>query len=284
VNRIGCVGFKWSEVREGGRMTEKATNTRLMLSEPVFGESPRQHWEWLTKMLDAVGNPGTSVDFVNLKHGYKVMRTYTRTYNSLGIVQRAYEAEKKGYDGFIIGCASDLGLKEARSMVSIPVIGSTEATTLLACTLGNKFSVITTDPTACGRTENLVKSYGLADRLASVRCPPGLTSHKNFAMMAEGREQQKRIVDMLTAAMVKAINEDGAEVVYVSCLPTSGMLAMHHVYEVEGAPVVNMFTAALKQAESMVALKRAYGTVVCKRSIFLGPHTGWEQEIPIPID
>jgi len=113
-------------------------------------------------------------------------------------VQRAYEAEKKGYDGFIIGCASDLGLKEARSMVNIPVVGSTEATALLACSLGNKFSVITTDPTACGRAENLIRSYGLADRLASVRCPDGLTSHKNFAMMAEGPEQQKKVVDLLT--------------------------------------------------------------------------------------
>ena len=94
------------------------------------------------KILDAVGNAGTTVDFVNLRHGYKIMRTYTRTYNSIGVAQRAYEAEKKGYDGFIIGCASDLGMKEARSIVSIPVIGSTEATALLACSLGNKFSVI----------------------------------------------------------------------------------------------------------------------------------------------
>ena len=265
-------------------MTEKAVNSKLMISEPVYGEGPRQHWDWLMKILDAVGNPGTTVDCVNLRHGYKIMRTYTRTYNSIGVAQRAYEAEKKGYDGFIIGCASDLGLKEARSMVNIPVIGSTEATALLACTLGNKFSVITTDPTACARTENLIRSYGLADRLASVRYPPGLTSHKNFAMMAEGPQQQQKIVDMLTAAMMKAINEDGAEALYVSCVPTSAMLTMHRVYEVDSVPVVNMFTAALKLAESVVALKRAYGTVVCKKSIYLGPHTGWEQEIPIQID
>ena len=155
-------------------MEGKAVKAKLMVSEPVFGEAPRQHWDWLLKILDAVGSPGTTVDFVNLKHGYKIMRTYTRTYNSIGVVQRAYEAEKKGYDGFIIGCASDLGMREARSMVSIPVIGSTEATALLACSLGNKFSVITTDPTACARTENLVKSYGLGERLASIKSPSGI--------------------------------------------------------------------------------------------------------------
>jgi allantoin racemase len=265
-------------------MPEQAPNTKLMLSEPVFGEGPRQHWDWLQKILGAVGNPGTVVDFVNLRHGYKIMRTYTRTYNSIAVAQRAYEAEKKGYDGFIIGCASDLGLKEARSIVGIPVVGSTEATALLACTLGNKFSVITTDPTACARTENLIRSYGLGERLASVRCPPDLTSHKNFAMMAEGPQQQKRVVDLLTAAMAKAIQEDGAEALYVSCLPTSAMMAMHRVYEVDGTPVINMFAAALKSAENLAAFKRAFGTVVCKKSIYLGPHAGWDQEIPIPLE
>jgi len=264
-------------------MTGKGEQTKLMACEPVYGEESRQHWDWQSKILKAVGTPHTGVDFVNLRHGYKVMRTYTRTYNSIGVAQRAYEAEKKGYDGFVICCASDLGLKEARSLVNIPVVGATEATALLACTLGNKFSVITTDPTACARTENLINSYGLGGRLASVRFTPGLTSHKNFAMMAEGPQQQKKIVDMLTGAMIKAVNEDGAEVLYVSCVPSSAMLTMHGVYEVEGAPVVSLFTAALKLAETLIALKRAYGTVVCKKSIYLGPHAGWEDEIPLEI-
>lgn len=263
-------------------MAEKAI--KLMLSEPVFGEGPRQHWPWLAKILGEVVHAGTTVDYVNLRHGYKVMRTYTRTYNSLQIVQRAYEAEKKGYDGLIIGCASDLGLKEARSMVDIPVVGSTEATALLACALGNKFSVICTDPTACTRTENLIKSYGLGDRLASVTSPQGLTAHKNFALMGEGEEGRKKVVEMLTAEMRRVIAEKGAEVLYVSCLPTSALAVMYGIYEVEGVPVVNMFAAGVKLAETLVSLRRAYGTVVCRKSIYLGPAPGWEREIPIPID
>ena len=252
---------------------------KLMLCEPVYGDQPRQHWDWVEKILHDTGNPDTGVDFVNLKHGYRIMRTYTRTYNSISVAKMAIEAEKKGYDGFVIGCASDLGMREARSMVNIPVIGSTEATTLLACTLGNKFSVITTDPTACARTENLIKSYGLVDRIASVRNVPGLTAHENFAMMKAGHEQQQKLVERFTETMMKAISDDGAEVLYASCLPTSSMLAMHGVYEVDGAPVVSMFAAGLKLAETMVALKRAYGTVVCKKSIYLGPQEGWENDL-----
>ena len=32
---------------------------------------------------------------------------------------------------------------------------------------------------------------------------------------------------MLKETMIQAINEDGAEVLYVSCVPTSAMLTMH---------------------------------------------------------
>jgi hypothetical protein len=70
----------------------KNTTMRLMFSEPVFFEGPRQHWEWLTRITASVATPGTSVDFVTLKHGYEKMSTYPRTYNSLGIVQRSVEA------------------------------------------------------------------------------------------------------------------------------------------------------------------------------------------------
>ena len=66
--------------------------------------------------------------------------------------------------------------------------------------------------------------------------------------------------------------------------PLPLMLTVHGVYEVEGAPVVNMFAAALKLAENGVTLKPAFGTVVCKKSIYLGSDEGWDQEIPIPMD
>jgi len=265
-------------------MADDAKNIKLMLCEPVFGTEVRQHWDWLSKILGVVGSPGTEVDYVNLMHGYRIMRTYTRTYNSIMVAQRALEAEKKGYDGFIIGCASDLGMKEARSIVKIPVIGSAEAAALMACTLGNKFSVITTDPTACGRTENLIHSYGLGGRLASVRNAKGLTGATNFKMMAEGHEQQQKIIEMLTTEMTEAVRSDGAEVLYASCLPTSALLTMHGVYEVEGAPIVNMFGAGLKLAENLVSHQKAYGTEVCKTGVFLGPHPGWENDIPLMID
>jgi allantoin racemase len=255
-----------------------------MLCEPIPSERPRQHWEWMAKVVDAAGAPGTVVDYVSLKQGYKNLSTYTRLYNSLQVVQRAYEAENKGYDAFIVGCASDLGMKEARSLVSIPVVGATESAIMTACTLGYKFSVICTERASCSRYESLISSYGFGERLASVRHPEGLTAQMNFAKMAQGGASQREVVDMLIAEMRKAVIQDRAEVVWVSCIASSSMVTAHGVYEVEGAPVLNLFAAGLKMAESLVGFKRAFGTQVCRKSIYQGPSEGWEKEIPIPVD
>ena len=52
-------------------------------------------------------------------------------------------AERNGYDAFIIGCYLDTGLQRARSLVDIPALGVTETSMLVACTLGRKFSMAT---------------------------------------------------------------------------------------------------------------------------------------------
>jgi len=250
-----------------------------MVSEPMAGEKPEPHWAWYKKTLDTVKRPGTSIDFVHLKKGYRSLSPYTSAYNVLSMVQRAYEAEKKGYDAFIIGCATDLGLRESRAIVNIPVIAPTEAVVHFAATLGNKFSIIAVNPNGCVLMANLVTSYSLRDKLASVRPVPGLTLTKTFQMMLGG--EQEKLIDMITREMVQAVEQDGAEAFFVPCVPTSSMLTMNGIHTVAGAPVIDLLSISMKQAEMMVELKRAYGTSVCKRSIYCPPYEGWEKDIPI---
>jgi len=261
------------------------TTTRILLSEPVFDEKPLFHWGWLGESVKEAANPGTTVDFVNLKKGYRRLTSaYVRAYNTIGVVRRAHEAETQGYDAFIIGCASDLALKEARSLVTIPVVGLTESTLLFANLLGNRFSVIATDPSYQERIQNLIKSYGAWDKLASIRCPAGLNSPKNFSMMEGGEAEQQKLIDLLLPEMTEAVRKDRAEALYVACIPTSAMLMKYKVTEVEGAPVVDMFVSGLKIAENMVTLKRVYGSAVCKNGLYKASPPGWDKEIPIDAD
>lgn len=261
-----------------------SSGIRLMLSEPIPG-GPNPFWESFQKTVDAVARPGTTIDYVTLRKGYSDSTTpYTIFYNAQGQVERAYEAEKKGYDAFLIGCAFDPGLKECRSVVNIPVVAPLESAALLAYTLGNKFSVISLDPGWVQITVNALQNYGLKDKLASVRCPRGSTFHDAFEKMFSGEEGQLKVVDPLVKEMSKAVREDSAEVLLVGCLIGSTVLAMHQVYQVEGAPVIDPLAAQIKLAETLSDFKRAYGTGVCRASIYHSPHQGWQEEIPIETD
>jgi Asp/Glu/hydantoin racemase len=84
--------------------------------------------------------------------------------------------------------------------------------------------------------------------------------------------------------MAKAANEDGAEALFVSCVVTSAFLSMQGVREVSGTPVIDPVAASLKLTETLVDLKRAYGTGVCRRSIYTALVPGWEKQIPIIVD
>ena len=255
-----------------------------MLCEPIPG-NPSPFWDSFQKTVGAVARPGTIVDIVMLKEGYTDSTApYTLFYNAKGQVERAYEAEKKGYDAFMIGCAFDPGLKECRSVVNIPVVAPLESAALLAYTLGNKFSVISLDPSWVQLTVNTIQSYGLRDKLASVRCPKGLTFHDAFKKMFAGEEGQAKVVDLLVEEMSKAVQEDSAEVLLVGCSIGSTVLAMHQVYQVDGVPVIDPFAAQIKMAETLSDFQKAYGTGVCKASIYHSPPTGWKEDIPIEVD
>ena len=109
----------------------------------------------------------------------------------MGQVERAYEAAEKGYDAFIIGCGWDPALKECRSVVDIPVVAMLESAALLACTLGNKFSVIAFEANWVPLLQNIIRSYGLQDRLASVRCPSGIKFTDAFEMLLGGKMERQ---------------------------------------------------------------------------------------------
>ena len=258
--------------------------TKIMLCEPVMKDSEGEtqpQLNWWQNTVELVGSPGTTVDFVGLRKAYTGPTPFEQSYGGIQMALRAHEAEKTGYDVFIIGCASDMGLRECRAMANIPVVAPTEATALLASTLGNKFSAINLQSSTDAGIEEAIRNAGLIDKLASVRSPSGLTIEKAFDMsMSPDKEEQKKITQILTTEMSKAVNEDRAEALFISCTHTSAFLTMQGINEVEGIPVLDLFAASLKLAEILVDLKRGFGTKVCKGSIYLAPSVDWEKQKP----
>ncbi|MGQ0549521.1 MAG: aspartate/glutamate racemase family protein [Armatimonadota bacterium] len=84
-------------------------------------------------------------------------------------VEMAVEAERRGFDAVITGCAGDPGVEAAREMVRIPVIGPGQAALHTAAMLGYTFSVLSPLDSTVGPTRALVRHHGLEGRCASVR-------------------------------------------------------------------------------------------------------------------
>lgn len=146
-------------------------------------------------------------------------------------------------DGILIACGADPGLDACRQIVSQPVVGIAEAGLLMACTLGYRFTVITTLPSEVPRVEQLVQHYGLTGRLASVRALGRATAE----LLGDAP-----INETLIALAQTAIHDDGCEV-----LVLTGAVMIGHEYDLTarlGIPVLVGLACGLKLVESLVDL------------------------------
>jgi allantoin racemase len=158
-------------------------------------------------------------------------------------------AEKEGYDAVVVGCFYDLGIREARELVSIPVIFPAEATMHVAATLGHKFSIIVGRRKSIPRMESNVYVYGLERKLASFRVI-------DFTVPRMFSEPEKLKKAILTEAK-KAVEEDGAEVIVLGCTMQSGF--MKDLTKKLRVPVLDAVVTSWKYAEMMADLYRKVG-------------------------
>ena len=72
----------------------------------------------------------------------------------------------------MIGCYGDPALYAAREISPVPVVGTAEASMLMACPVAYRFSVVTVLPRVRPLIEDIVRMHGLESRCASVRTTP----------------------------------------------------------------------------------------------------------------
>tara|TARA_R110000850_G_scaffold2230_5_gene11000 strand:+ start:1754 stop:2491 length:738 start_codon:yes stop_codon:yes gene_type:complete len=126
-----------------------------------------------------------------------------------GIVVEALKAERAGCDAIIIDCMGDPGMKVAREMVSIPVLGPAETSMHVAAMLGHRFSVVTVLDAVVPMLENLATVYGVGGKLASVRSI-GIP-------VLELEAAPDRVSEELIKASLEAVEQDGAHAIVLGC-------------------------------------------------------------------
>lgn len=204
--------------------------------------------------------PGTVVAAKNPTSGPRSIESiYDEILSAAGTLELVI-TELDQIDAVVVACYSDHpSIYALREITDKPVIGIAEASMYLACMLGYKFSVVTTNREWEPLLMDAVRHYGLTERCASVRS----TGMPVLALESASPDQT---FAMILNAARQAVEVDGAEVI---CLGCAGMTGLDKQLEAElGVPVLDGVISALKLLEGMVG----YGLKTSKCLAYARPH------------
>ena len=201
--------------------------------------------EVVLKEMQKYKDSDTLIEICHLETGAEsIENAFDEAWCALPTLLEVIKAEKEGYDGVIIYCYGDPGLKAAREGVNIPVVAIGEASAHIASIIGRKFGIITAGPPEAGPylLDNL-KVYELDHKCVGVR------SLGIPVMSLIGTEQ-----DALTALLRvgKEMVEQGADVLILGCGSILG-IADKASREL-GVPIVLPAAASIKLCESLIAM------------------------------
>ncbi|MFC3684893.1 aspartate/glutamate racemase family protein [Hydrogenophaga luteola] len=208
-------------------------NTSDIVTEKVAAQARRS------------ASPGTEIVPVTGTFGARVIAT--RAELAMGehstIVLAARHAE--GCDAVVVAVSYDTGVRAARELLPVPVVGMTEAALHTACMLGGRMGIILFGRRVLPLYQELVASYGLSSRIAGWRALESTAAYGRGTHDELDREIERTACDL--------VERDGAEVVVLTGAVMAGVPA-----RVQGAvpvPVVDCIDAAVRQAELLAQLK-----------------------------
>lgn len=184
------------------------------------------------------------VDCLCAPGGPEFLETYLDIQRSApGMMQLLRENLEK-YDGFLVACGYDPNLDLLKELTYKPVVGIAEASMKIATMVGHRFSMLCTDAHSIPIKEELALHYGVDRQVASVRVVrlPHCSGERN--------EIPPELADSYADACRCAAEEDGAEVVVLSCAGFSGLNQM--LTQRVGFPVLDGIICGLVLLEGMI--------------------------------
>jgi allantoin racemase len=213
----------------------------------------------------SVAAPGTEVIGLTPTIGAESVEGNFESYLAAVAVMNAVVGYPDRFDAVIQAGFGEHGREGLQELLDVPVVDITEAAGHVACLLGHRYAVVTTLDRTVPLIEDRLTLAGLSARCASVRSS-GLS-------VLDLERDPEATVKAIVAAAELAVREDRAEVI---CLGCGGMAGLDEaVRRATGVPVVDGVTAAVKLAESLVAL----GLSTSKVRTYAPPRakrlTGW---------
>jgi allantoin racemase len=187
----------------------------------------------------AVAAPGTEVHAVTGTFGARVIGSRAEhaigEHSTLALVAQ----HAPGFDAVVIAVSYDTGLRAARELLPVPVVGMTEAGLLTACMLGGRIGVVTFGRRVLPLYHELVAGYGLAGRIAGWRTLDSTAAYQAGAHDSLDAE--------LVAASLDLAQRDGAETVLLTGAVMAGVAT--RLQAQVPVPLVDCMACAVGQAE-----------------------------------
>src|SRR3972149_1271397 len=209
-------------------------------SYSAIGFDPRWTYyeEHLTRYVREVARPTTEVAV----HGVPLMvdkvvhSRYLQYLHSRQIHENALEAERQGYDAFVLGGMLDLAYHELQELLTIPVIFIAETSFHAACLLSPNFSVIAPNPAVLAGIEGRVEDYGLGRRYV-----PGVHLGEGGGGFAE----RGPVLERISAAAREAIGR-GARLLIPGFGALNVFLVAQGVRGCDGIPLLDNTAVLIK--------------------------------------
>ncbi len=198
----------------------------------------------ITETAKSVALPTTEIVGVNPVSGPASIECHLEdAIASVGVLEVILSGETTEPDAYIIACFGDPGLKAARELASVPVIGIAEAALHVASMVSSRFAIVTSADRTRIMLEDLVASYGFEKQ-----CPRVIATDIGVLDM-----MNKTLVwRQLLSTGQGAVDEGGVGAIILGCSAMS-------IFKVDleralGIPVIDGVMSAVKLAESLVGL------------------------------
>ncbi|STX41769.1 Hydantoin racemase [Legionella donaldsonii] len=180
-------------------------------------------------------------------------------------IRNAVQAEKQGYDAFVIGHFQEPGINEIKACVDIPVIGLGESTMLHACSLGHKIGLVTINPVFIPWHENQINYYGLQQRITAVSAVEAKV--QDFEQAFTNSSVYQKLLHAFTE-QIRPMIAKGVEVVLLAGGLPMLLLARQKNFTIDGAIVINGIAVCVKGTEMTLKLKELTGGFISRRGIY----------------
>ena len=204
----------------------------------------------MKRELEHLAAGGTEIEVVNLAKGpASVESHYDEAAATPDILSKVKEAEQEGFDAVIVDCFGDVGVKAAREITNIPVVGPGGTSMAFGAALGHRFSVITVLKNLVPMMSDAAKVLGVYEKLASVR-------YVDIPVLELA--DKEKLKKALYQEMLNAIERDGAHVLALGCTGMSSVASdLSQMLKENGydVPVIDPSAASLKFAEALVRMR-----------------------------